>query len=82
MRFVLSFLLYAALVSTEAVYEGKVVQIVDADKVRVVFNNKAEKVISLLDVDAPDRGQPYYAQAYAHLKKACLGKKVLKKFLN
>lgn len=75
MKVLLTVLFFICLTTTETM-TGKVVKVTDGDTVVILTAGKKQERIRLLDIDAPERKQPYYDKASSYLSEMVFGKRV------
>jgi len=61
--------------SAKKVYEGKVVKVTDGDSINILIDETQFR-IRLAEIDAPERGQPYWKKSREALANYVAGKKV------
>ena len=61
--------------SAKKVYQGKVVKVTDGDSINILVN-KTQFRIQLAEIDAPERGQPYWKKSREALAYYVAGKVV------
>ena len=62
-------------VTKALIYEGKVIKVTDGDSI-TIFQEGEELRIRLAEIDAPERGQPYWRKSREALAKYVAGKEV------
>src|SRR5262245_38411257 len=55
-------------------FTGRVVAVIDGDTLSVEDAQKRVHRIRLAEIDAPEKGQPYYVESARSLARICLGK--------
>jgi endonuclease YncB( thermonuclease family) len=68
-------LLPTVTLAAEHEFNGKVVEVIDGDSLRVVRDGKPE-LVHLLNIDAPELAQPYGDKAKKFCEQLCLGDQV------
>jgi len=61
---------------------GRVVKVTDGDTITILVNGGKQERIRLLDIDAPEKKQPYCEKARAYLSGMVAGKTVSVEFKN
>jgi endonuclease YncB( thermonuclease family) len=74
-RFLLVLLFVPGLAAAEAL-AGRVLSVIDGDTLTIVDADKRRHVVRLAEVDAPEKGQPFYMESARSLARICLGKPV------
>src|SRR5262245_19287331 len=57
-------------------FSGRVVTVIDGDTLSVEDAQKRVHRIRLAEIDAPEKGQPFYVESARSLARLCLGKTV------